>query len=54
MGSDKMEIALLVEGGKASGGPPLGPAVGPTGIPIKNVVDQINEKTQGFKGLKYP
>ena len=24
-----MEIALLVEGGKASGGPPLGPAVGP-------------------------
>ena len=54
MGSDKMEIALLVEGGKASGGPPLGPAVGPTGIPIKNVVDQINEKTQGFKGLKVP
>jgi large subunit ribosomal protein L11 len=51
---DKMEINLLVEGGKASGGPPLGPAVGPTGIPIKNVVDQINEKTQGFKGLKVP
>jgi large subunit ribosomal protein L11 len=54
MGSDKMEIGLLVEGGKASGGPPLGPAVGPTGIPIKDVVDKINDMTQGFKGLKVP
>ena len=49
-----IEVAALVEGGKASGGPPLGPAIGPTGIPIKNVVDMINEKTKDFKGLKVP
>jgi len=49
-----LEISALVEGGKASGGPPIGPAVGPTGIPIKNVVDTINEKTKDFKGLKVP
>jgi large subunit ribosomal protein L11 len=50
----KLEIAALVEGGKASGGPPLGPAIGPTGVPIKNVIDTINEKTKEFKGLKVP
>jgi len=49
-----LEIAALVEGGKASGGPPLGPAIGPTGVPIKNVIDTINEKTKEFKGLKVP
>ena len=51
---DLLEVAALVEGGKASGGPPIGPAVGPTGVPIKDVVDTINEKTQDFKGLKVP
>jgi large subunit ribosomal protein L11 len=49
-----MEVQLLCEGGKASGGPPLGPAIGPTGVPIKSVVDAINEKTKEFKGLKVP
>ena len=49
-----LEISALVEGGKASGGPPIGPAVGPTGVPIKDVVDSINEKTKDFKGLKVP
>ncbi len=52
--ADIIEVAALVEGGKASGGPPIGPAIGPTGVPIKNVVDAINEKTLDFKGLKVP
>ena len=51
---DLLEVAALVEGGKASGGPPIGPAIGPTGVPIKDVVDSINEKTKDFKGLKVP
>jgi len=38
----------------ASGGPPIGPAVGPTGINIKDVVDTVNEKTMIFKGLTVP
>lgn len=54
MSEKKLEIAALVEGGKASGGPPLGPAIGPTGVPIKSVIDTINDKTKEFKGLKVP
>ncbi|MHA1775269.1 MAG: 50S ribosomal protein L11 [Promethearchaeia archaeon] len=54
MAGKLIEVAALVEGGKASGGPPIGPAVGPTGVPIKDVVDAINEKTKDFKGLKVP
>ncbi len=50
----KVVIKALVTGGSASGGPPIGPAVGPTGINIKDVVDAINEKTMIFKGLTVP
>lgn len=49
--------ALLISSIKtpnASGGPPIGPAVGPTGINIKDVVDTVNEKTMLFKGLTVP
>ena len=31
-----------------------GPAVGPTGINIKDVVDEINAQTMVFKGLTVP
>jgi large subunit ribosomal protein L11 len=44
----------MVEGGKASGGPPIGPALGPTGINIFQVVQKINEVTQPYVGLKVP
>ena len=50
----KVVVQALVPGGSASGGPPIGPAVGPTGINIKDVVDVINEKTMMFKGLTVP
>ncbi len=50
----KIAIKALVTGGAASGGPPIGPAVGPTGINIKDVVDAVNEKTKLFKGLTVP
>lgn len=50
----KVTVNALVTGGKASGGPPIGPAVGPTGINIKDVVDAVNEKTQAFQGLTVP
>lgn len=50
----KVIVKALVTGGSASGGPPIGPAVGPTGINIKDVVDVVNKKTMMFKGLTVP
>ncbi|MBW6451305.1 MAG: 50S ribosomal protein L11 [DPANN group archaeon] len=47
-------IETIVDGGKASAGPPLGPALGPMGVNIKAVIDTINEKTEAFKGMKVP
>ena len=39
---------------KLSAGPPLGPALGPLGINILQVVNTINEKTKDFPGMKVP
>ena len=47
-------IKVIVEGGKASGGPPLGPALGPLGINTGEVVKEINDKTKDFAGVKVP
>ncbi|MFQ6105539.1 MAG: 50S ribosomal protein L11 [Candidatus Hydrothermarchaeaceae archaeon] len=50
----KQTISSLVEGGKASAGPPLGPALGPLGVNIPAVVSAINEKTKDFADMKVP
>ncbi len=50
----KQTIESLVDGGNASGGPPLGPALGPTGVNIGQVVDEINKKTKDMSGMKIP
>ncbi len=50
----KQVVESLVDGGKASAGPPLGPALGPLGVNIGQVVAQINEKTKDFQGMKVP
>ena len=47
-------ISGLVEGGKATGGPPFGPALGPLGVNINAIVAEINEKTKPFAGIKVP
>ncbi|MBN1280410.1 MAG: 50S ribosomal protein L11 [Candidatus Thermoplasmatota archaeon] len=47
-------IEALVDGGKASAGPPLGPALGPKGVNIMQVINTINEKTKQFQGMKVP
>lgn len=47
-------VSALVEGGKASAGPPLGPALGPTGLNIGQVVKEINEKTKEYAGIQVP
>ena len=48
------EVSVLVEGGKATPGPPLGPALGPLGVNVVQVVAQINEQTKGFAGMRVP
>ena len=40
MAKDTVEI--LIEGGSATPGPPLGPALGPFGINMMQVVEEIN------------
>ncbi len=50
----KQTISVMVEGGKATAGPPLGPALGPLGVNAGQVVAEINEKTKAFAGIKVP
>jgi len=47
-------IAAMVEGGKATAGPPLGPSLAPTGVNIGQVIAKINEKTKDFAGMQVP
>ena len=50
----KEVVETLIEGGKASAAPPLGPALGPLKVNIGQVVADINKKTADFKGMKVP
>ena len=50
----KEVVESLVDGGKASAGPPLGPALGPLGVNISQIVKTINDKTKEFAGMKVP
>ena len=47
-------IEVLIEGGKATAAPPLGPALGPMGVNIGQVVAEINKMTADFKCMKVP
>lgn len=50
----KEKIEVLIQGGKATAAPPLGPALGPMGVNIGEVVGAINEKTKSFAGMQVP
>ncbi len=47
-------ISVIVEGGKATPGPPLAPALAPLGVNIGKVVAEINQATKSFAGIKVP
>ena len=47
-------VEALIEGGNATAAPPLGPALGPTGVNIGQVVSTINDKTKDFEGMEVP
>jgi len=50
----KETVKVLIEGGKCSAAPPLGPALGPLGVNIGEIVNDINKKTASFKGMQVP
>jgi large subunit ribosomal protein L11 len=52
--AEKKVVELLVSGGQATAGPPLGPALGPLGLNILLVVNKINELTRDYAGMKVP
>jgi len=51
---EKKVVELLVNGGQANAGPPLGPALGPLGLNVMAVVTKINELTKDYAGMKVP
>jgi large subunit ribosomal protein L11 len=51
---EKKVINALVTGGEANAGPPLGPALGPLGVNVLGIVNEINKQTGDFKGMRVP
>ena len=45
-------IEVLVPGGQANPGPPLGPELGPTPVDVQAVVQEINDQTEAFDGRR--
>jgi len=52
--SEKKVVDLLVSGGQATAGPPLGPALGPLGVNVLEIVNKVNELTKDYAGMKVP
>lgn len=51
---EKKVIKVLIEGGAATAGPPLGPSLGPLGVNVVAIVSKINELTKEYAGMKVP
>lgn len=51
---EKKAVEALVAGGEATAGPPLGPALGPLGVNVLQIVNKINELTKAYSGMKVP
>ena len=47
-------VKLQIEAGKANPAPPVGPALGPTGINIMQFCKDFNEKTAKNAGMIFP
>jgi len=54
MDGRKMKIKLIVEGGKMQAGPAVAQQLGPMGINLGKVIEDVNKETESFKGTKVP
>jgi len=52
--AEKKVVESLIDGGQATAGPPLGPALGPLGVNVLQIVNKINELTKAYSGMKVP
>ena len=52
--SETTIIKLQIEAGKASPAPPVGPALGSSGVNIMQFVKEFNDRTAKMGGLKIP
>ena len=52
--AEKKIVEALINGGQATAGPPLGPALGPLGVNVLAVVNKINELTSSYAGMRVP
>ena len=50
----KKAFNVIITAGEATGGPPIGPLIGPLGVNIMEIVNKINEMTAAYKGTKIP
>jgi large subunit ribosomal protein L11 len=51
---EKKQVEALLSGGEVNAGPPLGPALGPLGVNVLQIVNKINELTKAYSGMKVP
>jgi len=51
---EKKSFKFLIEGGRATAGPPIGPTLGPLGVNLPMIVAKINELTKDYAGMRVP
>ncbi len=50
----KQIVKLIIEGGKATPAPPIGPSLAPSGINIGDFCNQFNQATKDMAGVQIP
>lgn len=50
----KETVDVMVDGGKATAAPPIGPALAPLKVNVAKVVEEINSRTKMFAGMQVP
>ncbi len=50
----KTTVRIVVDGGKATPAPPLGPQITMLGLKAPEVIKKINDQTKAYEGMKVP